>query len=237
MFTYERKVTYSEVASDAMADVAQIVRYFQDCSTMQSESLGMGIDFLAQHSHVWMLTAWQIQVMRRPRYFEEIVTGTWAYGFDSIYGYRNFLLKSSRGEILAVANSIWILANTKTGKPERLTGEMVQGYGSEEKYPMVYAPRRIALPKTWEDLEPFEVRRSDLDTNNHVNNARYIDMALEYADPGVNIYQLRVEYKKAARYKDKIWPRIHRENNKLTVALCDKDQKVYVAVEIATDEN
>lgn len=237
MFTYKRKVTYSEVASDAMADAAQIVRYFQDCSTMQSESLGIGIDFLAQHSHVWMLTAWQIQIMRRPRYFEEIVTGTWAYDFDSIYGYRNFILKSCQGETLAVANSIWILANTKTGKPERLTKEAVRGYDSEERYPMEYAPRRITLPKTWEDYEPFEVRRCDLDTNNHVNNARYIDMALEYTDPGTNIRQLRVEYKKAARYKDKIWPRVHREGDTMTVALCDSARKVYVAVEIVIDGN
>ena len=66
VYTYERKVTYSEVACDGLADEAQIVRYFQDCSTIQPESLGMGIDYLEQHSHVWMPTAWQIRLMRRP---------------------------------------------------------------------------------------------------------------------------------------------------------------------------
>lgn len=231
MYTYERKVTYSEVALDGMADEAQIVRYFQDCSTMQSESLGMGIDFLARHSHVWMLTAWQIIFKRRPRLGEIITTGTWAYGFDAMYGYRNFILKDSKDELLAVANSIWVLINLQTGRPEKLTGEYVDGYGSEEKFPMEYAPRRIRLPKEWEELEPFVVARADLDTNRHVNNARYISMALEYMPESARISQMRVEYKKAAVEKDRIYPRIHRGEDQILVALCDSDGQVFVAVE------
>ena len=231
MYTYERKVTYSEVALDGMADEAQIVRYFQDCSTMQSESLGMGIDFLARHSHVWMLTAWQIIFKRRPRFGEIITAGTWAYGFDAMYGYRNFILKDSKGELLAVANSIWVLINLQTGRPEKLTGEYVDGYGSEEKFSMEYAPRRIRLPKEWEELEPFVVARADLDTNRHVNNARYISMALEYMPESARISQMRVEYKKAAVEKDRIYPRIHRGGDQILVALCDSDGQVFVAVE------
>lgn len=231
MYTYERRVTYSEIALDGMADEAQLVRYFQDCSTMQSESLGMGIDFLEQHSHVWMLTAWQIIFSRRPGLGELIKTGTWAYGFDAMYGYRNFILKDQKDELLAVANSIWVLINTQTGRPEKLTGEYVDGYGSEEKYPMDYAPRRIRLPKEWEELEPFLVTRADLDTNCHVNNARYISMALEYIPENTHISQMRVEYKKAAVYKDYIYPKINKDEDKITVALCDNSGQVYVAVE------
>lgn len=231
MYTYERKVTYSEIAADGRTDEAQIVRYFQDCSTMQSEALGLGIDFLEQHSHVWMLTAWQIVFKRRPGLGELIKTGTWAYGFDAMYGYRNFILKDARDEMLAVANSIWVLINTRTGRPERLTGEYVDGYGSEEKYPMDYAPRRIRLPKEWEEREPFRVTRADLDTNHHVNNARYIAMALEYMDESDVIAQLRVEYRKSAVYGDHIDPRVHRDGNCRTVALCDQEGRVCVAVE------
>ncbi len=231
MYTYKRTVTYSEIASDGQADEAQIVRYFQDCSTMQSEALGLGIDFLEQHSHVWMLTGWQIIFKRKPGLGEHIRTGTWAYGFDAMYGYRNFILKDNKDEMLAVANSIWVLINTRTGRPERLTGEYVDGYESEEKYPMDYAPRRIRLPKEWEERAPFAVTRADLDTNHHVNNARYIAMALEYLKDDDTVIQLRVEYKKAAVYGDRIYPRIHRDGNQLITALCDGDGHVYVAIE------
>ena len=96
---------------------------------MQSEALGMGIDYLEQHSHIWMLTGWQIRFNRRPGLSEEIVTGTWAYDFDAMYGYRNFILKGAGDETLAVANSIWVLINTHTGRPEKLTMEAVEGYG------------------------------------------------------------------------------------------------------------
>lgn len=238
MYTYERKVTYSEVAWDGCADAAQIVRYFQDCSTLQSDALGVGIDFLEQHQHVWMLTAWQIDFRRRPKLGETVVTGTWAYGFDAMYGYRNFILKGTGGadgdddEIYAVANSIWVLIDMKTGRPSKLTAEYVDGYGTEEKYPMDYEPRRIRLPKEMESKTEFYVNRSDLDTNRHVNNARYISMALEYLEDGENIRQLRVEYKRSAVYGDCICPQVHREPGKVTVALCSSDGQVYVIVEV-----
>lgn len=232
MYTYERKVTYSDVAADGCVDAAQVVRYFQDCSTMQSDSLGMGIDFLEQHQHVWMLTAWQIDFRRRPKLGETVTTGTWAYGFDAMYGYRNFILKGAGDELLAVANSIWVLIDVKTGRPSKLTEEYVGGYGSEEKFPMEYAPRRIRLPKQWEAQAHFRVNRADLDTNRHVNNARYISMALEYLAEGEDIRQLRVEYKRAAVYMDEICPKVHRDGDQMTVALCDTSGQVYVAVEM-----
>ena len=242
MYTYERKVTYSDVAWDGCVDAAQIVRYFQDCSTMQSDALGVGIDFLEQHQHVWMLTAWQIDFKRRPRLGENVVTGTWAYGFDAMYGYRNFILKGAGKEgsddgIYAVANSIWVLIDMKSGRPSKLTPEDVEGYGTEEKYAMDYEPRRIRLPKVMEDKEAFYVTRSDLDTNRHVNNARYISMALEYLEDEEDIRQLRVEYKRSAVYGDRICPRVHREPGVVTVALCSRDGQVYVTVEMKLYDN
>lgn len=231
MYTYERKVTYSDLSWNGHVDEAQIVRYFQDCSTMQSDALGMGIDFLQQHSHVWMLTSWQILFYRKPELGENIQTATWAYGFDAMYGYRNFTLKDCNSELLAAANSVWVLINTKTGRPERLTSEFVEGYGCEEKFPMDYAPRHIKLPKMWENMQSFEVTKADLDTNCHVNNARYIAMALEYVKDTDHMIQIRAEYKKAAVYKDKIYPRIHRDDDRLTVALCDQEGHIFVVVE------
>ena len=51
--------------------------------------------------------------------------------------------------------------------------------------------------------EPFPVRRYNIDTNEHVNNCQYVQMAMEMLPGDINVHQLRVDYKKvcgAGRY-------------------------------------
>ena len=48
------------------------------------------------------------------------------------------------------------------------------------------------------DGEPFPVRRYHIDTNEHVNNCQYVQMAMEMLPGDINVRQLRVDYKKSA---------------------------------------
>ena len=70
--TLFRSVRYSEVDRNKRLDLSSIINYFQDCSTFQSEDQHVGIDFLTQHSLAWMLSSWQIHVIRVPDLGEQI---------------------------------------------------------------------------------------------------------------------------------------------------------------------
>lgn len=231
MFTYKRKVTYSEIGSDKKVNPAQIIKYFQDCSTFNSEQIGAGLDYMEAHKHIWVLTSWQVVIDNYPGLGEDIVTGTWAYDFNAIYGFRNFVLEVSGGERAAYANSIWILMDSVSGKPVKLTQKELSGYEVGEKIDMAYEPRRIKLPKTWTEEETFTVKKSDLDTNQHVNNARYIEMALEYVPEDFLTGQVRAEYKQSAVYNDTIWPKVNVEEDRVAVALCNISGGIFVTVE------
>lgn len=232
MFDFYRQVTYSEISSDQKVSVAQVIRYFQDCSTSQSESLGVGIDYLKTNQKAWILTAWQIIFDRRPHLTEKIRVSTWAHDFDAMYGYRNFTLCDEAGTYLARANSIWVLTDLVTGKPIRLDEGSVAAYEKGESLKMDYASRRIKLPKVWEPQEPLAIRKADLDTNCHVNNARYVELALEYIPEQFAIHQLRAEYKKSAVYGDIIYPQVSLQADKIVVALYDIKGNLFAAVEM-----
>jgi len=62
-----------------------------------------------------------------------------------------------------------------------------------------------------------------LDTNLHVNNAQYAEIAREFLPGDFEIQELRVEYKKAAVLGDKMVPRISREEDGYTVSLTGED--------------
>ena len=77
----------------------------QDCTNFQSEDLGVGLEYHKKKQLMWVLNSWQIVIEKYPAMGEEITVGTQAYGFEKMFGYRNFLITDSSGECVAKANS------------------------------------------------------------------------------------------------------------------------------------
>ena len=104
-------------------------------------------------------------------------------------------------------------------------------YGVEEPLDIPYEGRKIRLPEETDDLEAFPVRKHHIDTNEHVNNCQYVQMALEFLPEDLQIAQLRVEYKKAAVLGDMIYPKLSKEADRIVVELCDEQAKPYAVLE------
>ncbi|MFU0826037.1 MAG: Acyl-ACP thioesterase [Lachnoclostridium sp.] len=231
MYSFKSRVRYSEVDHEKKLDMYSIINYFQDCSIFHSEDVGMGLDYMEKNKRIWLLNAWQIIVNRFPVLGEEITVSTWAYDFKSMYGYRNFMIQDSSGKVEAYANSIWVYVDTDTNHPAKVTDEVAKGYGLDPKIDMNYAPRKIAIPKDLKTLPHFYVTRSNIDTNNHVNNGQYIKMAEEYLPDKYQIHELRAEYRMSAVLGDIIIPMVNQTENTYTVVLANKTGKPYTIIE------
>ena len=231
MYSFRSRVRYSEVDKDRRMDLYSIINYFQDCTTFQSEDIGKGIDYLKEHNRVWLMNAWQIIVNRFPVLGEEITISTWAYDFKSMYGYRNFAIHDADNNIVCVANSIWVYMDTENNCPVKVSEQELRDYESDERYDMDYAPRKIMVPKNLTAYEGFPVVRSNIDTNNHVNNGQYIKMAEEFLPTGFKIKQMRAEYRMSAVLGDIIIPMVCKDNNTFTVVLSNTEGKPFTIVE------
>lgn len=236
MYRFDSRVRYSETDENGLLSIAGIVDYFQDVSTFQSEDLGLGIGYLREENLLWVMTAWQIVIHRYPALGESVTVGTFPYAFKGIMGLRNFSLEGEKGEQLAWANSVWTLMDLTKGVPVRATQRMLETYQLEEKLPMDYAPRKIAVPGEGIRQEPFCVGRQHLDGNHHVNNGQYIHMATDYLPEHFRIGQMRAEYRKSALLHDVIVPVVWTGEEVVVVSLCDEEGKPYAVVEL-TKEN
>lgn len=235
MFEFESKVRYSETDSAGKLSLPALLDYFQDCSTFQSEELGVGLEYTKSMDLVWVMSYWQIVVKRFPGLCEDVTIGTFPYEFKGCMGNRNFYLKDGEGRVVAVANSIWALMNTKTGRPSVPTEKMISSYVLEEKLDMEYAPRKIRVPDEEGTYgEDIIVGTHHLDTNHHVNNGQYIRMAVNYLPEDVEILQLRAEYKQQAFLKDIIRPYIIKKEGIYWISLMDQNNKPYVNIEFVT---
>lgn len=233
MYTFDSRVRYSETDEYGNLSVTGVMNYLQDCSTFQSEDIGMGLGYLKERHRAWWLTSWQIVIDRYPRLGEEIVIGTWPYDFKGIYGYRNFTIQDKQGNYLVRANSVWFFFDTAEGRPVKVQEGDIRGYrtSDDKKLLMDYAPRKIALPGECRECAPVTVEKHHIDTNHHVNNAQYVEIVRELLPDHLRIGELRVEYKKAAVFGDVMVPRIGRtEDGCYVTALCDISGGLYAAI-------
>ncbi len=232
MYSFDSRIRYSETDCTGKLHILSLINYFQDASTFQSEDLGLGVETLRKMDMVWVLSAWQIEIFRYPALGEEVTICTLPYQFRTFLGYRNFAMFTKDGERLAVANSLWTLISTKTYKPMMPPPVVFERFIPEERMPMDYGPRRIAVPAGGRMEAPITVIKEHLDTNHHVNNGRYIALAMHYLPDDVAVSHVRAEYKKQAFLGDVFYPYIAEEEGRYVVSLQDAEGKPYVVVEL-----
>ncbi len=64
MYRYETDVRYSEMTKELRVAPHQILNYFQDCSILDSEVIGKGVQYLQVHKRGWMLSSWNIEILK-----------------------------------------------------------------------------------------------------------------------------------------------------------------------------
>ena len=231
MYAFDSRIRYSETDSEGRLTLNALLNYFQDCSTFHSEDVGLGIGYMKEIGQVWVLSAWQIVVNRYPQLGEKVRIVTLPYELKAFLGYRNFAMLDEKGEYIAKANSLWSLLDMTTGKPVAVNEAMHKGYGIDEKLDMDYAPRKITVPEGGQLLESIVVKKHHLDTNHHVNNGQYVNIAMEYLPDDFLIHQMRAEYKKQAFLDDVLYPCVVSVESGYVVSLRDEEGRPYVSVE------
>lgn len=231
MYAFDSRIRYSETDSEGELTLNALLNYFQDCSTFHSEDVGLGISYMKEIGQAWVLSSWQIVVDRYPKLGEKVKIVTLPYELKGFLGYRNFAMLDEEGNYLAKANSLWSLLDMTTGKPVAVNEAMHKGYGIDEKLDMDYAPRKITVPEGGQLLDPIVVKKHHLDTNHHVNNGQYVNIAMEYLPDGFLIHQMRAEYKKQAFLDDVLHPYIVSVESGYVVSLRDEEGRPYVSVE------
>jgi len=237
MYSFKSRVRYSECDEKSHMTLSALVNYLQDSCTFQSESLNLGMKYCEDKRAAWVLSYWHIIIERFPKLGEEICISTWAYDFTRFMGYRNFIIKDKDEQVIAYANSLWVYVDTETGKLKRVDEEQKLLYSTEPAYPMEALSRKVEIPSEMEAKEAFKVQRFYIDSNQHVNNEKYILMAMEYLAKNSRINSVRVEYNHAAVLGDMIYPHVGIEDNKVTVLLGNEYMKPFAVVQFLVSKD
>lgn len=207
MYSVKRRVSFSQTGEDRKMSIHSIIDVMQDLSCEHSDSLGVGSEYLREQNRAWLLNTWHIVFDRYPEDNESYTAETRPWKFEKFFGHRNFALIDEQGEYMVRANSLWFFVNTERMRPTLPDPALVATYPADEPIPMDYSvSRKLSVPEGLAPQESFPVRRIHLDRFHHVNNGQYILMAQEYLPADREVAELRVEYRNAAVYGDRIFP-------------------------------
>ena len=209
MYSYDAIVRYSETGGRKKSNMASLANYFQDCAILQSENVGIGLDYLADHHRAWFLISWQIEVDRYPAMGEKIKVRTWAYDFKASLGFRNIDIED----------------------------EVSEAYPMEPAIDMEYAPRKIKLFDDHNVVDTRKVMQYQIDSNNHMNNEAYIALAQEYVEDISAIKAVRAEYKMQYVKDDVIVVKRAQKENLLQILLCDEKSVIKCVVQFELECN
>ena len=132
---------------------------------------------------------------------------------------------------MAYASSLWILMDLKTGKPIRIPEEISANYEPEPAIEMNDRRRKIKLPEEVTVDKPVVVSPFFLDSNHHVNNGKYLMVAMGYLPQDLQIRDFYIEYRDQAHLGDLLYPKYGWVDGNFVIALCAEDDRVYCAME------
>jgi acyl-ACP thioesterase len=157
-----------------------LARFLQEVAAASADRLGFGYEALRARNHAWVLHGLRIRIAQRPGYHQLVHVATWPRELIRLLAFREFLVTDDAGRPVAAASSAWVVMDATTrrlARPDPYLDRPWRPDKALDRDPQ--QPAALTAP----DAElPVRVRWSDLDLNGHLNNTRFLDLALETFD-------------------------------------------------------
>ena len=208
IFTKEYEIHYYEADSKLKCKLSSILDFICDVGTQQSEVLGGGIDYCTKNNCAWVFYKYDISIYRYPMFKEKISITTIPIGFKKFYGLRQYIIKDEEENVIGEAKALFFLINTKKRRPMRIQEEQYIIYGVERDYQGNIDLEKLEKIYDKDYEKEFNIRYSDIDSNNHVNNVKYIEWALETVPLEIvdnyHLANIKVVFEKECVYGEKV---------------------------------
>lgn len=172
------QIRTSEVDVNNNMKISSLLNFMQDAASDHAESLGFGFESLYKQGFFWVLSWMKIKIDKLPGYGDKTILETWPKRFEKFYALRDFHIYLNEQNIIK-ATTAWILMNTNSGRPVRPEHYPGQIRLSNDIDALDDLPRRLSECSSKESIYQKTVLYSDIDLNQHMNNAKLIEMAYD----------------------------------------------------------
>lgn len=206
VFEKQYEVGFNEVDTDGMTRPANFFNWFQNTASSQSHAIGFPLTDLIAKDLTWVVSKYRIAITRRPKWREPVIVRTWRRPQESDFSApRDFEVIAVDGSPIARATGSFRLIGISSKKilsPQ----EVIPNYPVLDRKMFDNDSILIKMPEKTDIIKKFDVRRSDLDMNRHVNNINYVIWATETVPDEIwkkfTVSEAEIVFKKSAGYLD-----------------------------------
>ena len=176
-------VRFSDFNRNGVLSYEGIFRAFESVAVHHSDAVDENMFDATREGRAWIITTWRIHVDRFPTYeeAETLTCETWTYAEKPrATSNRFYVIKDGTGNEISQGWAVFARLNIGPQKLLRFTPEILDRYQPELRrlFEGERSVRLRPLPE-YTDTLPLQVRRTDIDYNEHVHNISYMNYALE----------------------------------------------------------
>ena len=177
-YQMKMKIPFDMADMNGHIKLPDVILLSLQVSGMQSIELGVSDKtILEDYNLVWIITDYDIEVVRLPRFAEEITIETEALSYNRLFCYRRFTIYDEEGRELIHMIATFVLMDRDSRKVHAVEPEIVAPYQSDFDKKLIRGPKYESLDEPFS--KDYHVRFYDLDMNGHVNNSKYLDWIFE----------------------------------------------------------
>ncbi|MBN1978970.1 MAG: hypothetical protein JW918_16340 [Anaerolineae bacterium] len=195
-----------EADAQGKATMPLLCRFMQESASNHAEHLGFGISWLVENGFAWFLTRQLVVVETYPKMGETIQILTWPKGRDRLLWYRDFKILDGSDSVIGRATTAWLVIDLDRRRPKRADTLPPLHPPNDVEPALARRPGKVASLNECTRSHFIRVGYRDLDVNEHVNSARYVEWILDTFDAGFHkshqLSELEVNYLAEALYGD-----------------------------------
>ena len=238
IFTYDYKPVIEDFSKDGKLSIVAVLKILENAGNGHSDYAGDSIFKTNGITRAWILTEWSIKIDEYPSYGDEIKAETWSEGLNSpLVANRDFLLYKN-GKVCARGTSVWVLFDVAAQRLSKIDDYLLESYKPEDK--KVFdekKPSKIEKPEAFSLEKTVEIRRSDIDFNDHVHNLVYLDYAMQALPEEVyksaKFQSLRVTYKTAVKSGDSVRCKYAQIEDKHIVFIYNEEDQLCTMIQLS----
>ncbi len=217
---------YRRIRPYAIFDVAQ------EAASSHIETFGLGYESMIQKNLIWVVARNKFVIDRDISSLKNLKVKTWPQPNGRFDTLRDFYIVDDNDNICVRGRTMWCLLDLKTKRLAPMSNATIEG----EFYP--HAAFEDKLQKiTIDDNDKYvlclehRVQPSDLDWNQHMNNARYGELVYDAMNLQENeiIYSMEIDYIAQARLGDLITVKMHRHDKEILLVGYKEDAVCFLA--------
>lgn len=203
-----QKIRAFDVDANDRLKVNTILDYFQDAASNHAEELKVGYSDLIPKGFFWVLSWAKLEFIDYAKFMDIVKIQTWGKKQFKLFSMRDFMMMDLDDNVLCKATTAWLLLDAKSLRPKLMPQLFPEIKMNESKEALANLPKKIVPTQQTEIMYTTQVRYSDVDMNQHANNAIYIELMLNCFDKEFHkahtIKLLVVSFKAESKYGDEI---------------------------------